>query len=328
MENNNENIKSLVESAKTILMQRAITLRESSPYRNLTEQVLWAVGEEFRINFKGVDTETKARIKTVKSIEKKVNSQAVKFAQQKIQSDTLLDINDFSLYDIYGAKVVVLNVDDNFSSEELVIDGFLAKREKCRKKLLKAQEEANKFPEDSNLQEIARLNHVIYTEVDTNCQRYVASAMCRFIMNNETLKNKFGLFAIPGRFRNHNMSNEYIAQHITLGSSLLPGWFCEFQFKSCLDYEIARNGAAAHLYRDGKQIVIPNSLDDISEDDVPTYMVYTPDGLYIPSLTECKFHYLLPAFTQRNPQNNEDPEKLLKLFSNFSENDTGIFKKI
>lgn len=327
MENSIESITALAESAKFTLNQRAFTLREGETYRNFTEQVFWSVGELLRMNFKGADVEAKARIKTPQSIKKKVQKQAVNFVKQQLQSEKLLDINDFTLYDVYGAKVVVLNISDDFYSSEISIDGFLEKRKKCRQKLIQAQEEANKFPADDKLQEIARLNHVIYSELDTMCQRYVAASMCRFIMNSKDLKTKFGIFTIPERFRNYNMSNEYIAQHITLGSTLLPGWFCEFQFKSCIDYEIARTGPAAHFFRSGKQIVIPNSLDDISEDEVPSYMVYTPEGLYIPSITECKFHYLLPAFTQANPQNKQAPEKLLKLLSEFPENDNGFLKK-
>ena len=328
MNDNIESITSLAENAKFTLSQRAFTLREGNTYREFTEHVFWEIGELLRITFQGVHTEDKARVKSPKSIRKKVETQAVDFVKKQLISEELLDINEFNLYDVYGAKIVVLDVSDDFFSEELVIDGFLSKRKKCRQKLMKAQEEANKFPDDKNLQEIARLNHVIYDEVNTNCQRYVAATMCRFIMHNKTLKEKFGIYAVPGRFKNHNLSNEYIAQHITLGSTKLPGWYCEFQFKSYKDYEIARTGEAAHLAREGKQIVIPNSLSDINEDEVPRYIVYTPDGLYLPSLTECKYHYLEPAFIQKNSQNNENPEKLTYLFSNFSENESGIWKKL
>ena len=328
MNYNIESVTSLSENAKFTLLQKAITLRESKVYQEFNEQVFCEIGKELDIHFQGVQTEYKGRRKSLKSIKEKCKSQAMAFAEKQLESEELLDINDFTLYDVNGAKVVVLDVSDNFFSKELVIDGFLAKRKKCKEKLLRAQEIANKFPDDKNLQEIARLNHVIYDGINTNCQRYVAASMCRFIMHNKTLKEKFGIYVVPGRFKNHNSSNEYIAQHITLASTKLPGWYCEFQFKSYKDYEIARTGEAAHLSRKGKQIVIPNSLSEIIEDDIPRYMVYTPDGIYIPSLTECKFHYLVPAFTQKNSQINEKPEKLSQLFSEFSESDSGILKKL
>lgn len=328
MNYNIESLTALSENAKFTLLQKAITQRESEVYQEFTEEVFWEIGKELDIDFQGVQKEYKGRGKSLKSIIQKCESQAMEFAKKQLNSKELLDINDYILYDVYGAKIVVLDVSDNFSSKELVIDGFLSKRKKCREKLMKAQEEANKFPNDKNLQEIARLNHVIYDEVNTNCQRYVSATMCRSTMHSKTLNEKFGIYAVPGRFKNHNLSNEYIAQHTTLGSTKLPGWHCEFQFKSYRDYEIARTGEAAHFSRKGKQIVIPNSLAEISEDEVPRYIVYTPEGLYIPSLTECKFHYLEPAFTQKNSKNNENPEKLARLFSEFSESENGIFRKL
>ena len=190
MNHNIESVTALSENIKFTLLQRAITLREGNVYRDFTEKVFWEIGELLRINFQGVHKEDKARIKSPKSIRKKVETQAVDFVKEQLASEKLSEINEFTIYDVYGAKIVVLDVSDDFFSKELVIDGFLAKRKKCREKLIKAQEEANKFPDDKNLQEIARLNHVIYDEVNTNCQRYVAASMCRFIMNNKTLKEK------------------------------------------------------------------------------------------------------------------------------------------
>lgn len=323
---NVDSIDALTQSSQTALEKRAFTLRDGSKYRNRSQEFLIRSGDLISSNFFGVNFEYKLRIKSPNSTKKKVRKHAITFAQQQVLSDELLDINQFSLFDIYGAKIVILSISDNFFSKHLSIDGFLEKRKKSKKLLEAAALQAKKAPSDDKL-EILRLNHLIYNEIDTMCQRYVADAICEFIINSNELKKEFGIFNMPKRFRNYNNPNEYIAKHITLGSTMLPGWYIELQFKCLEDYEVARTGEAAHLNRDGKSISIPNSLSDIDMNDIPSYMVYTPEGLYLPSPIECAYHHIQPAFLQKKIA-SENPEKLNKLFENFPEDSNGTFKKI
>ena len=315
-----DNINSIQKSAEITLSKRAFTLRESPKHRNFTEKVTCKIGDLILSNFFGIDIELKARIKAPESIRAKVKRQSLAYAKEQVStSEDILDINDFGLFDVYGAKVVVLSVSDSFFSKHLCIDGFLEKRKKSRKLCEIADDILAKNPTSEDKIEIARLNRVIYHELDTMCQRYVADAICTFILSNKELSDNFGLYNVAHRFRNYNSKNEYIAKHITLGSTLLPGWYMELQFKSFSDYEVARIGEAAHSDRKGKKIVIPNSLSDVDWDTVQSYLFYTPDGLYIPSKKECLFYKLISACP-------EESKKLLDLFKDFSDLDSGHFK--
>lgn len=319
-------IKDFTESAQITLNQQASMLRESKKYRKLTKSFQVRAGDIVSENFLGASTEFKVRVKSPDSIKKKTLKNARAYAEKQKKSEQILDINDFRLYDIYGGKFVVLSVSDDFSSPHISIDGYLENRKKSRIKLNEALALEKKYPSETN-SKIAELSHIIYNMIDTTCQRAVAQAICTFIINSKELKEEFGIYNIESRFRNYNTANEYIAQHITLGSTKLPGWYIELQFKSLTDYEIARTGEASHLTRDGKAITIPDSLSDINKDAIPEYWVYVPNGLYIPSQTECAFHHLLAAFYQKKGF-SENPEKLLELFKDFSESNTGTFTKI
>ena len=255
------NINNLFNSAKTTIEQRAKNLKNSPTYREFTQKFIVALGNTVLKEFSGIDIELKARVKSDKSIKNKIEKNSSDYARKQTQSDILIDINDYSLFDIYGGKLVILNVSDEFKSKHLSIDGFIMKRQKALSLTEKAKAGANS--NDLQSREISRLNSVIFQEIDAMCQRYVSDAICKFIMGDNALRNEFGIYSLDSRYRDYNMSNEYIAKHITLGSSKLPGWYLELQFKSLIDYEIARTGEAAHINRDGKDIEIPNSLDEV-----------------------------------------------------------------
>lgn len=319
------NINELFNSAKTTIEQRAKNLKNSPTYREFTQKFIVALGNTVLNEFSGIDIELKARVKSDTSIINKIEKNSSYYARKQSQSDILIDINNFSLFDIYGGKLVVLNVSDDFKSKHLSIDGFIKKRQKYLISAEKAREAAN--PNDLQSLEMSRLSSIIFQEIDAMCQRYVSDAICKFIMDDATLRNKFGIYSLDSRYRDYNMSNEYIAKHITLGSSKLPGWYLELQFKSLSDYEIARTGEAAHITRSGKNIEIPNSLDDVDFSSIPEYIIYAKkDTLYIPSIKECIFHYLEPAFYQRKA-NAKDPRILKSLFKDFSADDGGIFRE-
>lgn len=320
------NITKIIESAQIALSQNAFMMRDSKIYREYTERFQVFIGNLTSKEFPGVDIELKVRVKSPDSINKKCLKNANSFAEKQINSDEIIPISKYSLYDIYGAKFVVLSVPDNFSSKHICIDGYLENRKKSKEKLNEAITDYEKNPTEANAK-ILDLSHIIYHMIDTTCQRAIAESICNFIINSEDLKKEFGIYNVESRFRNYNTSNEYIAQHITLGSSKLPGWFMEIQFKSITDYEIARTGEASHLTRAGKAISIPTSLSDINLNSIPEYWVYIPNGLYIPSPNECAFHHLLAAFYQRKGF-SENPEKLLELFKDLSENDIGTFKQV
>lgn len=318
------NINNLFNSAKTTIEQRAKNLKNSPTYREFTQKFIVALGNTVLKEFSGIDIELKARVKSDKSIKNKIEKNSSDYARKQTQSDILIDINDYSLFDIYGGKLVILNVSDEFKSKHLSIDGFIMKRQKALSLTEKAKAGANS--NDLQSREISRLNSVIFQEIDAMCQRYVSDAICKFIMGDNALRNEFGIYSLDSRYRDYNMSNEYIAKHITLGSSKLPGWYLELQFKSLIDYEIARTGEAAHINRDGKDIEIPNSLDEVDFSSVPEYIIYAEKNmLYIPSKKKCLFHYLEPAFYQRKSQ-AKNPEVLTELFKNFSDDDGGTFK--
>lgn len=318
------NINDLFNSAKTTIEQRAKNLKNSPTYREFTQKFIVALGNTVLNEFSGIDIELKARVKSDRSIKNKIEKNSNDYARKQSQSDILIDINNYSIFDIYGGKFVVLNVSDDFKSKHLSMDGFIKKRQKSLILAEKAKEKAN--PNDLQSLEISRLNSIIFQEIDAMCQRYVSDAICKFILEDITLRNKFGIFSLDSRYRDYNMSNEYIAKHITLGSSKLPGWYLELQFKSLIDYEIARTGEAAHINRDGKNIEIPNSLDEVDFSSIPEYLIYAKkDTLYIPSKKECVFHYLEPAFYQKKAD-SKDPIILTELFKTFSEDDNGTFR--
>lgn len=318
------NINNLFNSAKTTIEQRAKNLKNSPTYREFTQNFIVAFGNIVLKEFSGIDIELKARVKSDKSIRNKIEKNSNVYARKQSQSDILIDINNFSIFDVYGGKLVILNVSDDFNSKHLSIAGFIKKRQKSLILAEKAKEKAN--PNDLQSLEISRLNSIIFQEIDAMCQRYVSDAICKFIMEDETLCNKFGIYSLDSRYRDYNMENEYIAKHLTLGSHKLPGWYLELQFKSLIDYEIARTGEAAHISRDGKDIEIPNSLDEVDFSSIPEYIIYAEkDTLYIPSKKECVFHYLEPAFYQRKAD-SKDSKILTELFKNFSEDDSGTFR--
>lgn len=323
---NTSNITELTQSAQITLSQNAFTMRDSKIYRAYTERFQVFVGNLIYQEFPGITTELKVRVKSPKSISKKISKNSKLYAKEQINSDSIIDISKYSLYDIYGAKFVVLSVEDTFCSKHICIDGYLENRKKSRKKLNEAIATYENNPTETN-SKIVELSHIIYHMIDTACQRALAEAICNFIINSKELQEEFGIYNIESRFRNYNTSNEYIAQHITLGSTKLSGWFIEIQFKSITDYEIARTGEASHLTRDGKSITIPNSLSDIDPDSIPEYWVYVPNGLFIPSKKECAFHHLLAAFYQKKGF-SENPKKLMELFKDFSESDIGTFKQV
>lgn len=313
------NIDSIFERARIALSRSAYTLRESEQYRSFTERFLCSSGDLILSNFHGIDIEYKARVKSPESTKNKIKKHALEYAQRQASSKTLVNMNEFNLYDIYGGKIVVISLSDNFYSKFITIDGFLSKRKKYRDCLAEAKANAAKFPKSEDKKEIVRLNHIIYREFDSMCQRYVSDAICDFIIHNPTLKKEFGLSIINNRIRKFNNKNEYIARHITLTSNKLPGWYMELQFKNLADYQVARTGDAAHYMRDGKSIDIPSSLEEINENTIPEYMVYVPEGrIYIPTMMERLYHHLEPV---------TDSKTLAKLFINMPDDQTGTFKK-
>ena len=314
-----DNIDPIFESAKIYFLEKAIILRESEKYRKFTEEFLCKVGDLILSNFHGISIEFKARIKSVDSTNKKIEKNAQDYLRKQVSSEEVIDLNDFNLFDIYGGKVVVFSVSDDFYSDFITIDGFLRKKKKCKDYLKVAKEDYNNSPDSADKKEILRLNHIIYREVDSMIQRYVSDAICDFVIHDPTLKKEFGLYTINSRMREYNNSNEYIAKHITLASENLKGWYMELQFKSLRDYEIARTGDAAHHKRNNKNIAIPTSIYEVNEDSIPSYMVYVPKGtLYIPTFFESLYHYLEPVCT---------PDTLKKLFRDMPDDQTGSFKK-
>lgn len=126
------------------------------------------------------------------------------------------------------------------------------------------------------------------------CKLYVSNAIHDFIINDEYLKDAFGIRTVEHRNKTFNTEQEYIAQHITLESTKLPGWCMEMQFKTSEDYTAARNGPAAHYNRKEKDRELPPNFDfdKIDYSVLPHYFIYIdPETIYEAGDFENAYHY-------------------------------------
>lgn len=272
-------------------------------YFNFTSKFFYDVCVALEKNFPGVDTENKTRIKGKNSYKKKASQ-------------------DKDIYDIYGSKTVILHVKDNVP-ESLGVSAFLKRREIAHQNLEEAilshkqakENDPNYKIRKEDLALIEKIRREQYETANDICEIKIAEKMFEFLStlpNDPYFKKNYGLYHIADRDRDYNTSDEYIARHITFGSTKFPLWYLEWQTKSLHSYNLARTGPASHDHRDGKQIVFPDSVEDLSEDDLAHYIYFSGknQNLYIAGMFENTFHKFQPKFSEHPDFSKEIVDKL------------------
>lgn len=270
---------------KKLSEERNILLSNKS--REYTEYVLKVIGEELEKQYPKIDFMLKARYKSQKSFDGKVEKQMEEEKSSEI-------------YDNIGFAIIVRNIPTDAEIEHKYCMKLLQQRANIQNEVTNKIIQANKLKrkldstqsehaqeldniEDSNnlKQKLAKsyaeteeaiqsdLMHVgeslqtlniSYNDKDNECNRILASHMLKYIIRSSKVLKKMGIKRIPDRSKEHTggESGYYIASHNAIKSNKpIKGWKVEIQALSYQNYQESKEGDAKHSDRKGKKRVLP-----------------------------------------------------------------------
>jgi len=208
--------------------------------------------------------------------------------------------------DLRGMKIVVVDIPDDFVTDNERIKRILEERKKA----------------------VTSKERVIYTHlaiVELGKEFY------RDLANNEEMLQKLNLNVIPDSNKHKKKSNGYEAEHIKFYNEVEPEYTLELQFKSEYVETICRGeGMAAHQNRPGKKRILPRASNDKELIEklrymVPKYKIFKKDGNEIRVQEFDMLRNVIGYFQgQINPESYEY-EKIIKLLSSNDGNEKAIW---
>lgn len=197
--------------------------------------------------------------------------------------------------DLRGMKIVVVDIPDDFKTDNDRIKQILEKRKNAR-----TSEE-----------------RVIYTH---NCIVEIGKEFYRDLANNKELLNNLNIRVIPDSNKHKKKSNGYEAEHIKFFDIDEPEYTLELQFKSEYVETICRGeGTAAHENRPGKRRVLPEANSDRELIQrlgymVPKYKIFQRENGRIKAQKFSMLKNILGYYQEQMPPRSEEYEKILKIF--------------
>ena len=289
-------VDGISRSTKTALLRILVSKIEKSNLENKNE-ILQALDEEYgetavRLGKIEEDTIRYSSIRDLENNERKIG---------RLRDETkFLKAND-----LRGMKIIVVDLPDDFETENENIKEALEKRKNA-----KTKEERVMFTHEA----IVEIGKEFYNELG----------------NNEELLEELDLDVIPDSNKHKKKSNGYEAEHIKFMSQKEPEYTLEMQFKSEYVENISRGeGAASHENRPGKSRILPQANTDsklIEELNfaIPKYKIFRTekDGIKVKEFT--MLENVMGFFQGKLDTNSEEYDKLITLLSNKEKNEKAI----
>lgn len=202
--------------------------------------------------------------------------------------------------DLRGMKIVVVEIPDDFETDNEEIKQLLEKRKSAK----------------------SSTERVIYTH---NAIVELGKEFYNDLANNQQLLERLNIKVIPGSNKHKKKTNGYEAEHIKFYNSNKPQYTLEMQFKSEYIETICRGeGTASHENRPGKSRVLPHADNDIElmkmlNFMVPKYTIFKLEENNIKPKKVSMLNNVMAYFQGKIQPGSEEYEKIIKLFSNQDE---------
>jgi len=287
-------IEGISKSTKTSLLRILVSKIENSNLENKEEQ-LKELDEKYGKKAAIISGASEDDIIKYDSITKiKENPEII---------NRLRDENRFlKANDLRGMKIVVVDIPDDFSTENEKIKRILEERKKSE----------------------SSIERVLYTHLAIV---EIGKEFYNNFDNNEVFLEKLGLRVIPDSNKHKKKSNGYEAEHIKFYSSIEPQYTLELQFKSEYVENICKGeGIASHQNRPGKQRVLPKANNDKELMEklryvVPKYKIFKRCGNTIKVEEFSMLENVTAFFEEQLHPGNEEYEKIMQVLS--YENEVG-----
>lgn len=199
--------------------------------------------------------------------------------------------------DLRGMKIIVVDIPDNFKTENQKIKEILENRKNA-----KTSEEKIMYTHSA----IVEVGKEFYSE----------------LANNEELLKKLNLEVIPDSNKHKKKINGYEAEHIKFMSKKEPEYTLELQFKSEYVENISRGeGAASHENRPGKSRILPQANTDAElieklKFSVPKYKTFRieKNGIKVKEYT--MLENVMGFYQGKLEVDSEEYNKLITVLSN------------
>lgn len=281
-------IDGISRSTKTALLRILVSKLENSNLKNKEE------------NLKYLDEKygEKAAIREGSSEKDIIKYDSInKIKENKYRIDRLRDENKFlKANDLRGMKIVVVDIPDDFITENDKINRILEKRKKT-----------------TEGKERMLYTHLAIAELG---KEFYAS-----LSNDEELLKNLHLNVIPDSNKHKKKDNGYEAEHIKFYSANKPEYTLELQFKSEYVENICKGeGVASHQNRPGKQRILPQTSDDKELKQklkymVPRYKIFRKYGDSIKVEEFSMLKNVMGYFEGQITPGTEEYEKIIKILS-------------
>lgn len=281
-------IDGISRSTKTALLRILVSKLENSNLKNKEENLKY-LDEKYGEKAAIIAGTSEKDIIKYDSINK------IKESQYRI--DRLRDENKFlKANDLRGMKIVVVDIPDDFITENDIIKRILEERQKLKES-----------------KERVLYTHLAIAELG---KEFYAS-----LANDQELLKKLDLNVIPDSNKHKKKDNGYEAEHIKFYSSIKPEYTLELQFKSEYVENICKGeGVASHQNRPGKQRILPQTSDDKELKQklkymVPRYKIFRKYGDSIKVEEFSMLKNVMGYFEGQITPGTEEYEKIIKILS-------------
>ena len=289
-------VDGISRSTKTALLRILVSKIEKSNLENKNE-ILQVLDEEYgetaaRLGKIEEDTIRYGSIRDLENNERKIG---------RLRDETkFLKAND-----LRGMKIIVVDVPDDFETENENIKEALEKRKNAK-----------------TSEEKIMCTHKAIVEIGKEFYWQLG--------NNEELLKELDLEVIPDSNKHKKKLNGYEAEHIKFMNRKDPEYTLEMQFKSEYVENISRGeGAASHENRPGKSRILPQAATDkkLIEElkfAVPKYKTFTNEDGKIKIKEYTMLENVMGYFQGKLDVDSEEYDKLITLLSHKEKREKAI----
>ena len=281
-------VEGITRSTKTALLRILVSKIENSNLKNKEEQIK-ILDEKYGKKAAMILGSSEYDIIKYDSINKiKENPDII---------NRLRDENRFlKANDLRGMKIVVVDIPDDFKTNNERIKRILEERKKS----------------------VSSIERVLYTHlaiVEIGKEFYADLA------NDKQFLQSLNLEVIPDSNKHKKKSNGYEAEHIKFHSYTNPAYTLELQFKSEYVETICKGeGMASHQNRPGKQRILPQTNNDRELIEkliymVPKYKVFKKHGNTIKVKKFSMLKNVMGYFEGQISPGDEEYEKIIQVLS-------------
>lgn len=217
--------------------------------------------------------------------------------ENKDRINRLRDENKFlKANDLRGMKIVVVDIPDDFETDNEKIKRILEERKSS-----------------TTSQEKILYTHLAVAEL--------GKEFYKDLENNKQLLKKLNMKVISGSNKHKKKENGYEAEHIKFYNYNKPEYTLEMQFKSEYVETICRgSGSASHEKRPGKSRILPQTDNDVELAKmlnfmVPKYKIFKLEQNHITVEKFSMLKNIMTYFQDKLQPDSEEYEKIMKLFS-------------